>query len=334
MRTTAGPLQGRRGASRKLKAVSDLLKTELPLAAGVCVFAGEVLGLGRLPSLGEGILGFLVGFLLSGSAKISNDYFDLEVDRINHPERPLPSGRISVRELALLTTLFSLGGLIAAAFLGTPALILAVAIWAVGLLYNWRLKEAGVAGNAAVAFSVASTFVFGGLAVGGLTSGLVWTFGALAFLFDLGEEIAGGVMDAEGDALRSARSLARVRGRKVALAATGGLFGTFVAVSIVPFLFGWMGTIAFLVLLGADAAVVFLYVQLIRMTTPQEGRKRIRDLYLTVLLVVAVFIISAIVWAGVRLEASARTTSAFTSLGGSPGLPSITVPRILGLASP
>lgn len=284
-----------RGAVKMIRAVSDLLKTELPLAAGLCVFAGEVFALGRLPPLGEALLGFLVGFLLSGAAMISNDYFDLEVDRINHPERPLPSGRVSVREAAVLTGLFTVAGLIGAALLGAMALILAIVIWAVGLLYNWKLKESGLPGNMAVSFSVASTFVFGGLAVGRLGSGLVWTFGALAFLFDLGEEIAGGVMDAAGDALRSARSVARVHGRKAALGVTGGLFLTFVVVSVLPFFEGWMGMASFLLLLVADAAVAYLFLRLYGSKTPVEGRKRLRQLYLTMVLVVVAFIVNVVV---------------------------------------
>ena len=63
----------------KVRAVSDLVKMELPIAAGICVIAGEILALRHLPTLSEALLGFLVGFFISGSAMISNDYFDLDV---------------------------------------------------------------------------------------------------------------------------------------------------------------------------------------------------------------------------------------------------------------
>jgi geranylgeranylglycerol-phosphate geranylgeranyltransferase len=56
---------------------------------------------------------------------ITNDYFDLEVDRVNHPTRPLPSGRISVKEVMMLALLFSTAGLIAAELLGPIAFALA-----------------------------------------------------------------------------------------------------------------------------------------------------------------------------------------------------------------
>ncbi len=270
---------GTRAASGRLsfeaiRVVSDLLKTELPLAAGLCVLAGEVLSLNRLPSPEDSVQGFLVGFLLSGAAMISNDYFDLEVDRVNHPERPLPSGQISVRRLTVLTAAFTVGGLAAAALLGTPALLFAIPVWALGLLYNAKLKEMGLPGNVAVSVSVASTFVFGGLVVGGLRSGLLWTFSGLAFLFDLGEEVAGGVMDIQGDAIRNARSLARVHGRKTALTVTGGLFCAFIILSLLPFAERWMGVAPLLLILIADAALALLFAALVGTKTPEEGRKR------------------------------------------------------------
>jgi len=74
----------------RIKAFLDLLKPELPIAAGICVIAGEIIGLGHVPTMMQLFLGFLTGFLISGSAMMPNDYFDIEVDRVNNPNRPLP----------------------------------------------------------------------------------------------------------------------------------------------------------------------------------------------------------------------------------------------------
>lgn len=275
----------------KIKALSDLVRPELPLTAGLCVAVGQVLALGALPSLGDVLLGFSVGFLLSGAAMISNDYFDLEVDRINHPGRPLPSGRVSVMELAALAAVFSVLGLLSAALLGLPALALAVGIWALGLLYNWRFKESGVPGNLMVAASVASTFLFGGASVGTL-NGAVLSFAALAFTFDLAEEIAAGAMDLEGDEKRRARTLARVRGRRFALHVSGALFAAFIVLSFLPFLAGWLGVTYLVLIVIADAALALLALKLVRSVTLEEGRKRLRQLYLSLGLFIVAFILS------------------------------------------
>jgi len=273
----------------KVKAMADLVKPELPLAAGICVVAGEIIGSKSLPAASVGTMGFLAGFLISGAAMISNDYFDLEVDRVNHPHRPLPSGRISASELVMLEGLFSALGFLASALLGFLALALAVFIWTVGLLYNWRYKESGLPGNMMVALSVAWTFIFGGAVVGGLANGMIWIFGALAFVFDLGEEIAGGAMDAEGDDKRSARTIARLRGKKYALNVSSLLFSLFVAISIVPFITGWLSSYYIAIFLPVDLAILYLAQKLRTSHSTEEGRMRIRQLYLTVTLLVIAF---------------------------------------------
>ena len=279
----------------KVKAFSDLLKPELPLAAGICVIAGEIISSGNLPTFAQLLLGFLTGFFISGTAMITNDYFDLSVDKINHPDTPLPSGRITVFELTLVAGLFSFAGFLAAALLNLTLLIVALVIWTIGLLYNWRIKETGLLGNMIVAFSVASTFVFGGLVVGGLFSGIVWTFGSLAFLFDLGEEIAGSAMDIEGDKLRHARSLAILKGRNFALRVSGLLFAAFVSLSFLPFLAGWLGNLYLALVAASDLGVVYFTFRLLTSQTPREGRKRIRELYLTLTIAVIAIVISRLI---------------------------------------
>lgn len=275
----------------KIKAVSDLLKTELPLAAGTCVVAGEILALGHLPSFFEALLGFLTGFLISGSAMISNDYFDLNIDKINRPSRPLPSGQITIVELKILMGIFSITGLITAALLGPLQLIFAAILWVVGVSYNWKIKEAGIPGNAMVSLSVAMTFIFGGVAVGEVFSGVIWTFSALAFIFDLGEEIAGGAMDIEGDKQRQVRTLASSRGKKFALRVSVVLFALFIVLSFVPYIVNWLGITYLFLIVPTDFILAYFAFRLLQSDTIKEGQVRIRQLYLTLMLFVIGLII-------------------------------------------
>ncbi|HSO11313.1 MAG TPA: UbiA family prenyltransferase, partial [Anaerolineales bacterium] len=88
---------------KKLSGLFRLFRFELPFAAGVCVILGELLALGKVPTIWEMTLGFLSVFLISATSLILNDYFDLESDRINAPERPLPSGVVTKREVVFLS---------------------------------------------------------------------------------------------------------------------------------------------------------------------------------------------------------------------------------------
>jgi geranylgeranylglycerol-phosphate geranylgeranyltransferase len=97
-------------------------------------------------------------------------------------------------------------------------------------------------------------------------------------------------MDVEGDRLRSVRSLAIVKGKKFALGFSGLLYAVFVALTFLPFVLGWLG-LAYLVLIFlTDLAVVYFVYRLLKSETPQEGKKRTKQLYLTLLAFVVAFI--------------------------------------------
>jgi len=277
--------------ARKLKGFIQIFRPELPFAAGACVIIGEVIALGVLPSARDMFLGFICAFFISGSAIVLNDYFDLEVDRVNTPERPLPAGIVSPTEAILLTLGATLIGLAASFALGSRAFSLCLIFWFIGFLYNWKFKEAGLLGNLMVSASVAITFILGGLAVGGPWNKVVWTFALMAFFIDLGEEIAGDAMDIEGDKKRGSKSIAIMYGKKFALSLSSLSFSLVVLISLLPVIFGWLG-ISYLILISiTDIMLIVFTIGLLKSTTPEKGRKSMRQIYLTALFgVIAVLI--------------------------------------------
>jgi len=276
--------------SKKIKGAIKLIRPELPLAAGVCVVLGEIVALGRLPPARELWLGFACGFFLSGSALTLNDYFDIEVDRVNAPLRPIPAGLLTGRDALLLTALVALLGLSAAFLLGPLAFTVGVIFWVIGVLYNWRYKAYGLWGNLMVAASVGVTFILGGIAVGQPLNKIVWFFGLIAFLIDLAEEIEGDAMDIQGDRKRDSRSIAIVLGREAAVRITASLFILVVLLSYAPFIFGWLGMLYVLMICAMSPVVVLFTIRLLRSRTPEEGRAAMRGIYLSILLGMLVFI--------------------------------------------
>jgi geranylgeranylglycerol-phosphate geranylgeranyltransferase len=278
----------------KVRAILDLVRIDLVFGAGIFVVAGEIFGLRGLPPLNQALLGFLTGFFISGSANISNDYFDWDVDRVNQPGRPLPSGRISVAQLWTLFFLFTAAGLATATLLGSLVLALAAAVWVIALLYNMKLKEMGLFGNLTVAFCVAMTVIIGGATIG-MINGIVLTFAALAFLFDLGEEIAADAMDVIGDELRSSKSIAKRKNKTYALRLSGVIFIIFIMLSFLPFLMGWLGYVYLLLIVVTDLCISYFSSRLLLSDTIEEGRIQIRRLYLTWGMFVAIFIFANLI---------------------------------------
>ena len=130
-------------------------------------------------ALGEQIGLVLAGVVLAGpmvcaTSQAVNDWFDREVDAINEPHRPIPSGRMPGRWGLYVAVAWTLLSLLVAVVLGPWGFAAAV----VGLLLAWaysapplRLKRNGWWGNAACAISY---------------EGLAWITGAVV--------MAGGAM--------------------------------------------------------------------------------------------------------------------------------------------
>jgi geranylgeranylglycerol-phosphate geranylgeranyltransferase len=278
-------------ARQKIRGIIRLFRPELPFAAGVCVVLGELIALGSFPSFRETVLGFACGFFMSSSALILNDYFDLEVDRVNAPERPLPSGAVSPSEAVYLTAFTTFIAFATAFIIGIQALALSVIFWVIGFLYNWRYKQAGLAGNLMVSSSVAVTFILGGMAAGQPWNKIVWFFGLIAFLIDLGEEIAGDAMDMEGDRKRGSRSIPILYGKDVALRISAALFGTVILISFLPYLLGWLGTGYLVIISITDVMTLFFTARLLKSQTPEEGCRWMRAIYLGALFAMLAFLI-------------------------------------------
>lgn len=276
--------------SKKIKGIIQLFRPELPFAAGVCVILGEIIALGRFPPLRELCLGFFCAFFLSGAALTLNDYFDIEVDKVNASQRPIPSGLLTASDALVVTAIVTLLGLTAAFFLGPLAFVVGLIFWVIGVLYNWKYKAHGLWGNLMVATSVGVTFILGGIAVGYPLHKTVWFFGLIAFLIDLAEEIAGDAMDMEGDKKRDSKSIAILIGRESALRITASLFFLVVLLSYVPFVFGWLGTGYLFLVCGISIVVILFTIRLLKSRTPAEGRSAMRGIYLSITLGMLVFI--------------------------------------------
>lgn len=77
---------------------------------------------------------------------IVNDIVDLETDRTERPDRPLPAGEISLPQARMAAIAMALSGLNVALCAGKPALIVAGLLSGAILLYNGKLKNVPGAG--------------------------------------------------------------------------------------------------------------------------------------------------------------------------------------------
>lgn len=275
---------------RKLQGLFRLFRFELPFTAGICVILGELLALGEIPTITELILGFSSVFLISAASLILNDYFDLESDRVNAPERPLPAGLVTERDVILLFLGSTIVGLVASASLSFTSLLVGLLAWTIGFLYNWRFKKSGLPGNLMVSLSVCMTFIFGGIVVGRPFETVVWFFGFLAALINLGEEIAADAMDVEGDRRAGSHSLPVLFGQERVIRISAAIFLLVILISMLPFLLGWLQWLYVAPFLFMDGVILFSTLKLLDSKLANR-RVYIRWIYLSASLAILIVIV-------------------------------------------
>jgi len=203
---------------------------------GFAVIVGEYIA-SSFVTLRAAVYGFMAGFLLLAASMILNDYFDREIDAINEPNRPLPSGKVDSPEALSFALVLGALGLLAAQSTGVATLLIAIFSLLIMISYNARIKKTGLLGNVFVSMNVAIPFIYGGFAVAKPN----WTlaiFAVLAFLSSVGREIVKGISDVPGDKSRGVKSVAATKGTSMAAKYGSAFFLSAVALSALPLLLG------------------------------------------------------------------------------------------------
>ncbi|WP_094227346.1 geranylgeranylglycerol-phosphate geranylgeranyltransferase [Methanolobus psychrotolerans] len=217
---------------------------------------------------------FLVVFLVTGAGNAINDYFDVEIDKINKPERPIPSGKIALKTaLYFSLALFAISTLLAVSInliCGAIALINSLLL----VYYASTLKRTALWGNITVGYLTGSTFLFGG-AVFYENNGIngVFVLFLLATLATIAREIVKDIEDIEGDREDGARTLPIITGPKKAayIASLIGLGA--VLASPLPYLQSLMSIRYLFIVAMADILFAVAVYEVLRKENPAKSSK-------------------------------------------------------------
>ena len=272
------------------KGVLDLIRPVNCAMIGFAVIVGAFVSKPPATSPLELALGFLTGFFITAYSMAVNDVYDLEVDRVNRPERPIPSGKVSAQDASRVALVALTAGIACSVVSLIPlAVVIAAAYAFLSWLYNTWAKKEGFVGNLIVASSLAIPFIYGGAVTGGSIGGSLLLMMALtAFFSGVGREVVKSRADVEGDAKRNVNSVARARGLTFA-SGVGAIFFLFaVLTSWVPLITGlanWIYTAGVIV---PDAIFVYLAVAIVARHGPASAYrvKRIALAGMTVGLIV------------------------------------------------
>ncbi|HJJ55394.1 MAG TPA: UbiA family prenyltransferase [Methanocorpusculum sp.] len=153
---------------------------------------------------------FFIVMTICGAGNVINDYFDRDIDAINRPDRPIPSGTISSKNAVIWAIfLFCIGVAISIFFTNLWGILIAVINSILLIVYSLKLKRIAYIGNVLVAYLAGSTFILGWICSNTddllLTStqiGSLWVivplFG-ITFFGTLAREILKDIEDIDGD---------------------------------------------------------------------------------------------------------------------------------------
>jgi geranylgeranylglycerol-phosphate geranylgeranyltransferase len=185
------------------------------------VIFGSLLALDQIPTGDLASITILHGlsvwaFMCSWNAL--NDILDVEIDKLNQPNRPLPSGDISLNNAKILTAIlmcFSLFCLVYAGYIsssiedGFENWAPSILIWLLAIFlltnyesssnYSLKLKDRGLPGNFAISLSVGMVILFGAAGVFEPTEPRVLSLFFIGLSYNLAREIVKDIEDMEGD---------------------------------------------------------------------------------------------------------------------------------------
>ena len=220
----------------KLSGYLRLMRPVNCLMMSIAVMVGVVLASSNFleAPLLDLIWGFVTGFMLTAASMAINDYYDKEIDAINEPNRPIPSGLINPREALAFAFILTAIGFAAAYLTNIFCFVIAIIAWIVFVTYTTVGKRSGLPGNFLVSACVATPFIYGSVVTANAVRLNVLIFASMAFLSNTGREITKGIVDVEGDEMQNVKTLAVRYGEKNAAIAATIFYLLAVLVSPIP----------------------------------------------------------------------------------------------------
>jgi 4-hydroxybenzoate polyprenyltransferase len=225
------------------------------------------------------LIGLTMAAVLNGASNALNQIYDLEIDRVNKPKRPLPSGRLSLRNAWAFTWVMYAVALLLA-WLVAPGgrhecfwiVLIATIITVLYSVPPARTKRLGIWANVTIAIPRGVLLkVAGWSAVKTIMAAEPWFIGAIFGLFLLGASTTKDFADMEGDAKGGCKTLPIIYGvRRAAWMISPSFVVPFLMISIGAWTGILTGNFILLQALAATMTAYGLYVCYLMLRRPED----------------------------------------------------------------
>ncbi len=185
------------------------------LAPLIGILSGAIIAKRDLPTIGAYIAA-VCSCILNAASNVNNQYFDKDIDGINKPYRPLPSGRISKKEALILAIVLYSIAFILACFVNIQFFIIAIITGFITFLYSappFRFKRNAILASLAIAIPRGLLLIVAGWAsIKSVFSIEPWFIGGIFGLYILGAATTKDFADMKGDMSFGIRTLPIIYG--------------------------------------------------------------------------------------------------------------------------
>ncbi|PIW70227.1 MAG: hypothetical protein COW08_03050 [Ignavibacteriales bacterium CG12_big_fil_rev_8_21_14_0_65_30_8] len=256
----------------KIKAVFKIIRPLNILITFISVIVGGIIAL-KSNFIPQSLLfAALAEALTFSSGNIINDIFDLEIDKINRPERVLPSRIITINLAGIIYLLFALLAVYISYNINPTVFKIILITNIILFLYSFIIKKMILIDNVIVSVIVGSAFIVGSASVGNISAGYIpFVF---ALLINFTREIVKDIEDIKGDSASGIKSFPSVFGfgnSKIII-----LLSTIVLIIITfyPYIFDIYGFVYLLIILiVVDPFLVFILIKLFKNDTIENFKK-------------------------------------------------------------
>lgn len=219
------------------------------------------------------ILAIVSIFCFVSGGNAINDYFDREIDKINHPERPIPSGKVKSRQALIFAIFLFAISIILSGFINFYASIIVLIAFLFQIFYEIKLKKYYITKNFTIAILTAILFIFGGIVIyNEIKISPSFILGIIVFFAIFGREIIKDIEDFKGDSTRF--TIPKKIGIKKAAYLSTILILFSIALSPLPY-FILNFNILYLILVSITD-IIFIHALTIQIKNPKQSRKNIK----------------------------------------------------------
>jgi 4-hydroxybenzoate polyprenyltransferase len=225
------------------------------------------------------LIGLTMAAVLNAASNALNQIYDLDIDRVNKPKRPLPSGRLSMKDAWWFTIAAYAVALVLAWFVEPggrrECFWIVVVATIITILYSvppFRTKRLGIWANVTIAIPRGVLLKVAGWSSVKTIMGLEpWYIGLIFGLFLLGASTTKDFADMEGDARGGCRTLPIIYGvRRAAWMISPSFVVPFLMISAGAFARILTGNFLLLQILSVVMTAYGVYVCYLMLRRPEE----------------------------------------------------------------